>query len=262
MDFGEWFNRLPLWAVFVLTLTVCIGSVESGAALAGSILRRKHEKEPESPLGSLVASVLGLLAFILAFTFGMTSTRFDARRQLVLEEANSIGTNYLRASLIPEKQGLEVRRLLRDYASARLNLTMQDAREVLKASTIIHGQLWSQAKSLLKEDMDSEVRSLLIDSLNELIDLHQSRVTVGLQYRIPGTVWFCVYLLLGLSMLAVGYQVGMSGLRRMRGTPLLAAAFSLVIMMTADIDRPNGGLMRVSQQPIADVQQMMAADSP
>lgn len=110
--------------------------------------------------------------------------------------------------------------------------------------------------------MDSELRSLFITSLNELIDLNQSRKTVGLQYRIPGTVWLAVYLLSVFSMLIVGYQVGMSGIRRMRGTPLLAAAFSLVIIMIADIDRPGEGWMLVSQQPIADVQQAMAKDSP
>jgi hypothetical protein len=63
-------------------------------------------------------------------------------------------------------------------------------------------------------------------------------------------------------MLAVGYQVGMVGLRRLRGTPVLAVAFALVIAMVADIDRPGEGLMRVSQQPIADVQYMMLQDSP
>ena len=67
---------------------------------------------------------------------------------------------------------------------------------------------------------------------------------------------------IGVAMLAVGYQVGMAGTRRLRGTPLLAAAFSLVILMIADIDRPGEGLMRVSQQPIADVQEMMLHDSP
>jgi hypothetical protein len=262
MDFSNWISSLPLWTVFVLTMAICMVAVETGAALAGNVLRRRNEKEPESPLGSLVGSLLGLLAFILAFTFGMTSSRFDARGQLVLEEANAIGTTYLRASLLPENQGLEVRRLLRDYANVRLSTTMQNAQDALKSSATIHGQLWSQAKSLVQEEMDSELRSLFIASLNELIDLHQSRVTVGLQYRIPGTVWCSVYLLLALSMLAVGYQVGMSGIRRLRGTPVLAAAFSLVIMMTSDIDRPNEGLRRVSQQPIADVQQMMISDSP
>ncbi len=262
MDFGEWISKLPLWAVFVFTMAMCMGSVEVGAALAGIALRRKSEKEPDGPLGSLVGAVLGLFAFILAFTFSMTASRFDTRKQLVLAEANAIGTTYLRAGLLPQTQGLEVRRLLREYVDLRLSITIENAQDSLKKSEGIHGRLWSQAKSLVQEDMDSEIRSLFIASLNELIDLHQSRKTVSLQYRIPATVWAAVYVLTVLSMLAVGYQVGMSGMRRLRGTPLLAASFSLVILMIADIDRPGEGLMRVSQQPIADVQQMMLGDSP
>ena len=93
----------------------------------------------------------------------------------------------------------------------------ENIEEVLNKSEEIHGRLWSQAKSLVKEDMDSELRSLFVASLNELIDLHQSRQTVGLQYRIPGSVWLSVYLLSALSMLALGYQVGMSGTRRLMG---------------------------------------------
>ncbi len=262
MDFGEWINMLPLWAVFVLTLVICVGAVEAGTVLARIALRHRKEKEPEGPLGSFVGSLLGLLAFILAFTFGITANRLDSRKQLVLEEANAIGTTYLRAGLLPPTQGLESRRLLRDYVDLRLNGTPENVDETLKKSEVIHAQLWSQTKLLVQEDMDSEIRSLFIATLNELIDLHQSRVTVGLQYRIPGTVWLAVYLLSLLSMLAVGYQVGMSGSRRAYGTPVLAAAFSLVILMIADIDRPGEGLIRVSQQPIADVQQMMLRDSP
>src|SRR3989304_3822769 len=110
MDFAEWISKLPLWAVFVLTLAICIAAVEAGAAFARIALRQKKEKEPEAPLGSLVGAVLGLLAFILAFTFGMTASRFDARRQLVLQEANAIGTTYLRAGLLPQTEGLGVRR--------------------------------------------------------------------------------------------------------------------------------------------------------
>lgn len=262
MDFADCLNSLPLWAVFVLTLVVCIAAVEAGTALAKFTLRQRKEKEPDGPLGSLVGALLGLLAFILAFTFGMTASRFDVRRQLVLQEANAIGTTYLRAGLLPKTQGLEIRRLLRDYVDARLGIAPDNIPETLKRSENIHGRLWSQAKSLVQTDMDSELRSLFIASLNEVIDLHQSRKTVGLQYRIPGTVWTAVYLLSVLSMLTVGYQVGMSGTRRLRGTPILAAAFALVILMIADIDRPGEGFMRVSQQPLADVQQMMRGDSP
>ena len=87
-------------------------------------------------------------------------------------------------------------------------------------------------------------------------------MTVGLQYRIPTIVWLALYSLSVFAMLTVGYQVGMSGMRRMRGTVVLATSFSLVILMIADIDRPTEGLMRVSQQPILDVQQAMLGDSP
>jgi len=262
MDVSQWIGALPLWVVFALTFALCIGAIETGTALARISLRRNTEKEPEAPLGSLVGAVLGLLAFILAFVFGMTASRFDSRKQLVLQEANAIGTTYLRAGLLPQTQGLEIRRLLREYADIRANFTLENVQEGMAKSEAIHVRLWDQAKALVSQDMDSELRCLFVAGLNELIDLHQSRKTVGGQYRIPGTVWLVVYFLSLLAMLVVGYQVGMSGKRRLRGTPVLAAAFSLVILMIADIDRPRGELMRVSQQPIADVQQMMAHDSP
>jgi hypothetical protein len=149
MDFGEWISKLPLWSVFVLTLAICIGAVEAGAALARITLRQKKKKEPEAPLGSLVGAVLGLLAFILAFTFGITASRFDARKQLVLEEANAIGTTYLRAGLLPQTQSLEVRQLLREYVADRLNATVENVQTALNKSEEIHGRLWSQAKALV-----------------------------------------------------------------------------------------------------------------
>jgi uncharacterized protein YqgC (DUF456 family) len=91
MDFGQLLDMLPLWLLFLLTLAITAASVEAGAWFVKISLRKKG-KEPAAPVGSLVAAVLGLLAFILAFTFGMTASRFDARRQLVLEESNAIGT--------------------------------------------------------------------------------------------------------------------------------------------------------------------------
>ena len=67
----------------------------------------------------MVAATLGLLAFILAFTFGLAASRFDSRMQVLLDEANAIGTTYLRAGMLPE-QGKQIRALLREYADARL----------------------------------------------------------------------------------------------------------------------------------------------
>ena len=256
MDFGQFLNMLPLWLVFALTLVISMIAVEVGERLAKVSLQVKG-KVPEAPMGSLVGAVLGLLAFILAFTFGMTASRFDARKQLVLEESNAIGTTYLRAGLIPQSQCLEVRRLLREYVDVRLKAKLENFGASLAKCEELHVRLWAQAESLVKEDMDSHLRTLFITALNEVIDLHESRKTVALIYRIPGTIWLLVYMLSILSMLAIGFQVGMSGSRRMSGMSLLVAAFSLVIVMIADIDRPGEGQFQASQQPLVDVQQMM-----
>jgi hypothetical protein len=261
MDLAEWLNRVPLWGVFVLTLALCMAAERLGAWYSRALLR-KTDKEPEAPLGSLVGSLLGLLAFMLAFTFSMAANRFDTRKALVLEESNSIGTTYLRAALLPPAEGVPIRSLLRQYVALRVSVTKQNAAVVSARSESIHGQLWMQTRLLANENMDSELRSLFVDSLNETIDLHQSRKTVALQYRIPGTVWSVLFLLFTLSMLSIGYQGGMAGAKGIRGTLVLALAFSLVLLLITDLDRPGEGFLRVSQQPLLDVQHSMATDVP
>jgi hypothetical protein len=258
---ADWIAAVPLWGMLVLTFALCLGGEELGAALARLAMRRAP-KDPDAPLGSMVGALLGLLAFTVAFTFSMAAGRFDTRKQLVLDESNAVGTTYLRAALLPPKEGLEIRRLLREYVDVRLGASRQTMHEVTSRSENLHAALWEQTKLLAHEDMDSEIRSLFISSLNELIDLHQSRKTVALQYRIPGTVWLVLYFLTLLSMIAVGYQGGMAGSRRLRGSPVLAAAFALMLFMISDLDRATEGFLRVSQQPLVDVQQSMAHSLP
>ena len=92
-------DALPLWGVFVAILFVVVLSVECGYRL-GKYRRSRHELEKEAPVGTMVGATLGLLAFILAFTFGLAAARFDARRQVLLDEANAIGTTYLQTSFL------------------------------------------------------------------------------------------------------------------------------------------------------------------
>ena len=94
-------DALPLWALFIVILLVVLLAVEFGYRL-GKYRRSRHEEEKEAPLGTMVGATLGLLAFFLAFTFGLAAARFDTRRQVLLDEANAIGTTYLRASILPE----------------------------------------------------------------------------------------------------------------------------------------------------------------
>src|SRR4249919_3663313 len=155
MDFSELLGRIPLWGVFALTVALCVAGVEVGAAYSRAALR-KADKEPEGPLGAMVGSLLGLLAFTLAFTFSMAADRFSTRKALVLQESNAIGTTYLRAGLLPPREGLEIRRLLREYTALRVTVSRQNAEEVAKKSEAIHGRLWAQTKLVAGEPMDSE----------------------------------------------------------------------------------------------------------
>src|SRR5688500_9096652 len=105
-----WFQRLPLAAVFVLAVAIVLASLSTGYGVG---LRRSKRggNHDEGPIGSIVGAMLGLLAFILAFTFGIAASRFDVRKQLLLDEVNAIGTAVLRTDLLPEPHGAESRRL-------------------------------------------------------------------------------------------------------------------------------------------------------
>ena len=110
---------VPLWAVFLATGALLWLAMEGGYRIG----RWRHARivdEKEQPVGAMVASILGLVALVLGFTFSLAASRFDARRMAVLEEANAIGTTYLRARLLPEPQRSEVARLLREYVEVRI----------------------------------------------------------------------------------------------------------------------------------------------
>src|SRR4026207_1784346 len=124
---------LPLWGVFFAVLVLVLAAIEGGYRL-GNYRHRQSGGEKEAPVGAMVGATLGLLAFMLAFTFGMAASRFDTRKQLVLDEANAIGTTYLRTAMLPERRD-EIRALLRSYVDARLEAVRpgQVAEEILRS---------------------------------------------------------------------------------------------------------------------------------
>ncbi len=245
-------DAIPLWALSLLTILLVLTSFEIGYRFA-----RRKKREGEGALGTLVGGGMGLLAFFLAFTFGLAASRFDTRRQLVLDEANAIGTAYLRAGLVAEPHGSEIRGLLRDYADARIEAVQPGKlNAAIARSEALHRQLWTEITALALADPYSIVGGLLIESLNEVIDLHEMRITAGLRSRIPGRIWDTLYVLTVLAMLAMGFHAGQSGARSPAVVPL-ALAFSAVILVVADLDRPQEGSLRVSQQALIDTRESM-----
>jgi hypothetical protein len=110
---------LPIWAVYLLVVLLGLLVVEAGFRLGRNWKQRKGQEKPEN-VGAMVGATLALLAFLLVFMIGIASNRFDNRRQLVIKEANAIGTTYLRAGYLEEPDRTEIRNLLREYVDIRL----------------------------------------------------------------------------------------------------------------------------------------------
>lgn len=246
-------DHIPLWFFFLVVIVLSIMTVEFGYRYGRWRLARKS-KEQETPVAAMVASILGLLAFMLAFTFSMAATRFDARRQVVLEEANSIGTTYLRSQLLPEPQRTEIAERLREYTALRVQtLNVGIIKDLMKQSDELLKQIWSQALMVADKDPKSITTGLFLQSLNETIDIHSKRVFIGLRNRVPLSIWIVLFSLTVLGMMSIGYQAGLSGTHRSPEMLIMTLSFTLVLYLIIDLDRGQEGFLKVSQQAMIDV---------
>lgn len=257
-----WLDKIPLWGVFFLTVVIVLISIWLGTVL-GNLRRRQPEHEAEAPLGTITGATLGLLAFMLAFTFGIAAERLNTRKQLLLDEVNTIQTAYMRAGLLLEPHRSETRKLILEYINIRADFAEQETVKQLKilSETIsraeaIQNRLWSHAVALAEKDRSSEIDALFISSINELIALHNSRITV-FRYHIPTTIWHVLYFITILTMLIVGYQAGMAGKSSLKIGIVLALTFSVVVFLIADLDRASEGSLQVSQGPMLELQKKL-----
>lgn len=254
-------DHVPLWLLFFLLAGASWAALEGGYRL-GRWRHARTAEEKEAPVGAMVGTILGLLAFMLAFTFGLAATRFEARRQTILDEANAIGTAYLRTRLLPEPQRATSARLLREYVDVRIR-AIEEGRvaEAVARSEELHESLWAEAVAAA-EKQHGPITALYLQSLNETIDLHATRVQVGIRSRVPVTILGGLFALSLLGMGAVGYQSGLSATRRSPAMSGLVLAFSGVLFLIVDLDRSREGLLQVGQQAMIDVQRSMAAGKP
>ena len=247
-------NAIFVFALFVGAIVVVVVPIEIGYRL-GLVAHRRAQTDKEN-LSVVASSILGLLAFILAFTFGIAANRFDTRIELVRNEANAIRTAWARSDFLPKTEQEETKMLLRKYLSARITaigaVDLELVREVTIEAEEIQRRLWAIALSDASKDLNSDIGALYIQSLNEVSAIHASRVAMALQSRIPTVVWVTLASITVLGMIAVGYQFGVAGSKRTIAVPLLAIAFSLVIGLIGLLDRPILGLT-ASQRPLENL---------
>lgn len=259
-------DLIPSWLFGAAWCLLTLAAMEIGWR-AGARQRRSADNPIESSVGSVAGAMLGLLAFIMAFTFGLAANRYDSRMQLLLEDVNSIRTAYARADLLREPHKSPSRALLREYVDLRADLASVSLHHdelvtLIARIELVQDELWAHATAVAEVERNSEIDALYIASLNDLIALHTKRVVFATQYRIPLLLWVVLGFVSALGMAAVGYQFGLSGGRSIFAAAILAVGFSAVILLIHELDRPLHGWIRVSQQPMIQLQHDMQSHSP
>jgi hypothetical protein len=248
----------PLLTIFAASLVALMAASEIGRRIG---LRVGGEGTDD--ISTLESAILGLLALMIGFTFAMALSRFDDRRVAILNEANAIGTTALRARLLPAPHNAEALNLLRDYVQLRLEVSEQvgsaaEVRAAIARSNALQEALWHQAKAVAAKDNGMVPTGLFIQSLNEMIDDQEKRLTAALN-RVPNVALLSLY---GIAVVAsgfAGYASELVARRSRKRVYLLAVLISSVILLIQDLDRPGAGFITVSQQPMIDTAASIAA---
>lgn len=260
----NWLNTTP---IFLLGLLLLIAMLV--AAGVGYWFRRwwKRSQSPEGTDGSgqegyIVSAVLGLLALLLGFTFALAVDRYETRRALVLQEANAIGTSYLRSQLLDEPHRSRMSGILLGYAENRVVLATAPPKEIpplLARNDKMLTDLWSATNAAFDSVKHLDFSSSLLETVNEVIDLDESR-KAGRQVRIPGEVFavLFVYVIVTSGVLGFVMHVGRGAI----ASGILFVLLALSLMLIIDIDRPNAGGVNENQGPMIDLRNTLRKQPP
>lgn len=237
----------------------------AAAAELGHWLARRAGDRASSNISTMEASILGLLALMISFTFAMALSRYDARRDAVLAEANSIGTTALRARLLPPPHSTDCLNLLREYVQIRLDVTRKtpspmQMEAAIARSNAIQEALWQQVKTVAGKDSGLVPTGLFVQALNDMIDNQEKRLTAG-RNRVPNIVLLALYGITFIALTFTGYAAGLEKRRWRPGVYLTGLVAATVILLIQDLDRSSSGFITVSQQPMIDTAESLAGYS-
>jgi hypothetical protein len=226
---------------------------------AGMYMRTKSEQIKEVSIDPIVGAAFALLAFMLAITFQIVSNRWDSRKELLLEEVTNIRTTYLRAGLLKEPMSSEAKKLLVEYTDIRYEFSIDNSKlnNLLTRSPQILDELWKFSEELAEEDRSSEVYALFTQSVNDLVDNFNQRVTMSLEYRLPPVILWILGIIAFFSMITYGFQVGVTGKGNFWLNLILSIVFAIVMFLILLLDRPETGVAKLNQKPVVTLYQQL-----
>jgi len=252
------FFRLSSLELWLILFAIILGTTALGLVLGHRMHHRsQHLREP---FGVLQAALLGLVGLLLAFGLALAVGRYEARRAAVVDDANAIGTTYLRAQTLAEPIRTESLELLKRYADSSIRLSgsvpaSDGERRAIADGEKVQRQLWALAGRALADAPNASAPRLYVDTLNEMIDMQTVRVA-ALNNRVPGAVLAVEVIGAAVALGLLAFYLALLG----RGVlPVLLAAgmVTTLLLVTFDLDRPTRGLIRVPSAPLLDVRASM-----
>ena len=236
-----------------LILAVLSITNEAGFRLGRWQVRHHPERAHNAEsIGAITTAMLGLLAFTLGLTISIAQDRFEARRALVVQGANTIGSTWLRAQLAADPEGPAIMALVETFAKVELAYIVADSPTaeppLIAAINSVQTQIWRQVKTLARRD-PSPVTELLIVSVNEMFDAALAE-RFAFDSQVPPTM---SWLLMAGSVLAIGamgYHLGSAGTRHLVLTAMLLAMWSGGMMLIADLNHARAGVIKVDPAPL------------
>jgi len=260
MGLQEYIDSIPLTIFLVLIILSMILMIELGFQ-GGKYNRGKPDKAQMAQVRAIMGASLGLLAFMLAFSFAVAQQHFESRTNAYLLEVTAIDAAYRGASLLETDRGNEARHLLRDFVQLRRDTSDAEDRDELeeiimleRKSESLHDGLWQIADSSMQSPGDSIDDSLFTSAVLEMIRAHDERVQHTMFNRISPIIWITLIMMCFLSMIVMGYQAGLTGKRSGLATWTLAITFAVVLTLVADLDRPQMRLFKMNQTLMTELQ--------
>jgi len=271
---AHFFDLIPIWMLLVGTVLIMILFIELGFRL-GQNAQAHAKKAQTSQVRAIMGAGLGLLAFMLAFTFSTAQSHFEVRVQALAEEARIARNAFMQADLLAEPARTQAKQMLKSYIEVRLGTSAirdmenedglaEGLAEALRLSEQIQHNLWllvtETHRQLPGGSGEVSNNDQLMASVIALTDIHYTRVHSAVMNRIPLTIWMTLYLMAILSMIIMGYQAGLTDRRSPVATVTLAVAFSAVIILITDLDRPFMSFFEINSQLLVDLNEYMEAD--
>lgn len=249
-------DRWPLWGIGLALIALFFLASELGYVGYHRVRRQPGDKSASDEV-QVLSTALVLLGLLLGFTFSMALSRYDERRNQVVQEANDIGTAWLRAGLYDSEAAQQLQAKLHDYARTRIAGSRGDDNEgayveVKLEGAALRNQIWALTRAVTAPEPATPQAASLVAAVNAVLDT-ATRREAAIEERIPGQVMGLLMVYSIISAALLGYVFGAYGAPHRVTGLVLFTLLSMTLVLILDLDRSQGGGVRVNQQPMRDV---------